>query len=62
MAKMPPAKGPELPHSAPAFDPVSAALRQLHQAVASEPLPEDFLRLLDDIDQRIAAAKSDMSR
>jgi hypothetical protein len=40
-----------------AFDPVSAALQQLHQAVASEEVPEDFLRILEDIDAKIAAAK-----
>ena len=62
MAKKPRTKGPELPHTEPAFDPVSAALRQLHQAVASEAVPEDFLRLLDDIDQRIAAAKTPSPR
>lgn len=37
-------------------DPVSTALQQLHQAVVSEPLPDDFLRILDEIDARIAAA------
>ena len=40
-----------------AFDPVAAALKQLHQAVASEDVPEDFLRILDEIDAKIAAAK-----
>jgi hypothetical protein len=39
------------------FDPVAAALRQLHDTVASEPVPEDFLRILDQIDAKIAAAK-----
>ncbi len=39
-----------------AFDPVAAALHQLHQAVASEEVPEDFLRILNDIDAKIAAA------
>lgn len=42
-----------------AFDPVAAALQQLHQAVVSEPLPDDFLKLLDDIDAKIAAAAAD---
>ncbi len=41
-----------------AFDPVAAALQQLHIAVASEDVPEDFLRILDEIDAKIAAAKS----
>lgn len=40
------------------FDPVSAALRQMHEAVVSEPMPEDFLRILDDIDAKIAARKT----
>lgn len=40
------------------FDPVSAALRQMHEAVANEELPEDFLRLLDEIDAKIAASKT----
>lgn len=39
------------------FDPVAAALRQLHDTVASEPVPQDFLRILDQIDAKIAAAK-----
>ncbi len=46
-----------MPEAATAFDPVSAALQQLHQAVASEEVPEDFLRILEDIDAKIAAAK-----
>ena len=40
------------------FDPVSAALQQMHDAVANEPLPDDFLRLLDEIDAKIAANKT----
>ena len=51
-------KGNKMHAVEPAFDPVAAALKQLHQAVASEPLPEDFLRILDDIDAKIAAAKT----
>jgi hypothetical protein len=46
-----------MPHLDTAFDPVSAALQQLHQAVASEVVPEDFLRILAEIDAKIAAAK-----
>lgn len=46
-----------MPHADTAFDPVSAALQQLHQVVASEELPEDFLRILEEIDAKIAAAK-----
>lgn len=36
-------------------DPIAAALRQMHDQVASEDLPDDFLRLLDEIDSKIAA-------
>ena len=57
MARTPRPEGSKLHHTEPAFDPVSTALRQLHDAVAGEALPDDFLRLLDEIDQRIAAAK-----
>lgn len=39
-------------------DPIAAALKQMHDAVASEELPDDFLRLLDEIDTKIAAKKS----
>lgn len=35
-----------------AFDPIEAALRQLHESVASEDIPDDFLRLLDQLDER----------
>ena len=36
-------------------DPIAAALKQMHDAVTSEELPDDFLRLLDEIDTKIAA-------
>lgn len=52
-------KGTRMRQPDTAFDPVSAALQQLHQAVASEPLPDDFMKILDEIDARIAAAASD---
>ncbi len=35
-----------------AFDPIAAALRQLHESVASEAIPDDFLLLLDQLDDR----------
>jgi hypothetical protein len=57
MTKDQPRKGSKMPHADTAFDPVSAALQQLHQAVASEAVPEDFLRILEEIDAKIAAAK-----
>ncbi|WP_181883531.1 NepR family anti-sigma factor [Sphingorhabdus pulchriflava] len=41
-----------------AFDPIAAALKQMHEAVASEELPDDFLRILEEIDAKIAAGKS----
>jgi hypothetical protein len=39
-------------------DPITAALRQMHDAVASEELPDDFLRLLGEIDAKIAAKRA----
>jgi len=39
-------------------DPIAAALKQMHDAVANEELPDDFLRLLDEIDSKIAAKKT----
>lgn len=41
-----------------AFDPVAAALKQMHQAVTNEEVPADFFKLLDEIDAKIAQAKS----
>lgn len=41
---------PETPEMA--FDPIEAALRQLHESVASEEIPDDFVRLLDQLDDR----------
>ena len=49
-------KGTRMRQADTAFDPVSAALQQLHQGVACDPLPEDFLKILDEIDARIASA------
>ena len=39
-------------------DPIAAALKQMHDAVANEKLPDDFLRLLGEIDAKIAAKKA----
>jgi hypothetical protein len=39
-------------------DPIADALKQMHDAVVSEELPDDFLRLLDEIDTKIAANKA----
>jgi hypothetical protein len=52
------ANKPTNPNSYPGEDPIAAALKQMHDAVASEDLPADFLRLLDDIDSKIAAKKA----
>ena len=41
-----------------AGDPIAAALKQMHDAVASEELPDDFLKLLDEIDMKIASKKA----
>jgi Anti-sigma factor NepR len=38
----------------PDFDPISAALRQMHEGVANEPVPAEFLLLLDQLDAKIA--------
>jgi hypothetical protein len=39
-------------------DPIAAALKQMHDAVANEELPADFLKLLDEIDMKIADKKA----
>lgn len=36
-----------------AFDAIGAALRQIHEKVVSEEIPEDFLRLLDELDESL---------
>jgi hypothetical protein len=41
----------------PAFDPITAALRQMHDSIANEPVPDDFLDLLDKIDAKFSASK-----
>lgn len=38
----------------PDFDPISAALRQMHDGISKEPVPDDFLKLLDALEDRIA--------
>ncbi|WP_430447206.1 NepR family anti-sigma factor [Sphingorhabdus contaminans] len=38
----------------PDFDPIAAALRQMHDGIASEPVPDDFLSLLDQLESRMA--------
>ncbi len=41
----------------PDFDSLTAALRQMHDSIASEPIPDDFLDLLDKIDAKMMASK-----
>ncbi|MBJ7253284.1 MAG: hypothetical protein JHD25_00740 [Sphingomonadaceae bacterium] len=41
----------------PEFDSLTAALRQMHDSIANEPVPEDFLDLLDQIDAKISTSK-----
>lgn len=43
--------------SDPEFDSLTAALRQMHDSIASEPVPDDFLDLLDQIDAKMSAFK-----
>jgi hypothetical protein len=38
----------------PEFDPIAAALKQMHDGVAKEPVPDEFLKLLDQLDERLA--------
>lgn len=40
-------------------DPVTAGLRQLFAKIEEEPIPDEFLRLLDEIEARSAEANSD---
>ena len=35
---------------AAAFDPIAAALQQIHSKVTDEKIPDDFMRLLDQFD------------
>jgi hypothetical protein len=58
MAKSRSSKGTKMNVDDTAFDPIAAALKQMHQAVASEDLPDDFVRILEEIDAKIAASKS----
>ncbi|MES2782799.1 MAG: NepR family anti-sigma factor [Pseudomonadota bacterium] len=41
----------------PEFDSLTAALRKMHDSIASEPVPDDFLDLLDQIDAKMSATK-----
>jgi Anti-sigma factor NepR len=39
-------------------DPITAALRQMHDNIANEPIPPDFMELLDKIDKKMSARKN----
>lgn len=39
------------------FDHLTAALRQMHDNVANEAIPDDFLDLLDRIDAKMSASR-----
>ncbi len=45
-----PAEKLKKPRPELAFDPIAAALRELHDSVAAEGIPDDFLQLLDKLD------------
>ena len=38
-------------------DPISVALKRMHDAIVDEPLPEEFLALIEQIDAKIACRK-----
>jgi Anti-sigma factor NepR len=42
---------------ATAFDPIAAALQQIHSKVTDEAIPDDFMRLLDQFDAGDAKPK-----
>jgi hypothetical protein len=41
----------------PEFDALTAALRQMHDSIADEPVPDDFLALLDKIEAKFSASQ-----
>ncbi len=41
----------------PLADPVTAGLQKMFAAIADEPIPDDFLRLLDEIDASKARSR-----
>lgn len=52
------AKKPSIHDDDLSSDPIAAALKQMHDAIINEELPDDFLKLLDEIDTKIAAKKA----
>lgn len=49
-----PRKAPRKPvrSQAGGADPITTALRRLYQDVAAEPVPDEFLKLIDELDAR----------
>lgn len=43
--------------NAPTFDALTAALRQMHDSIVDEPVPDDFLDILERIDAKVSAKK-----
>jgi Anti-sigma factor NepR len=41
----------------PGVDSVTAALRKMHDDIAAEPIPDDFMELLEKIDAKMLASK-----
>lgn len=39
-------------------DPIATALRRLHDDIVAEAVPDEFMKLLSEIDQRIDEGKS----
>jgi predicted Rossmann fold nucleotide-binding protein DprA/Smf involved in DNA uptake len=39
-------------------DPIATALKRLHDEVIAEPIPDDFLRLLSQIDEKLEGRKA----
>jgi Anti-sigma factor NepR len=46
--------GPKPTAPGVAFDPIEAALREMHDKVADETIPDEFFSLLDELDARAA--------
>lgn len=48
-----PTRGPRPGAAGGAGDTVTRGLQKMFAAIADEPIPDDFLRLLDEIDARV---------
>jgi Anti-sigma factor NepR len=47
-----------IPRSRSGSDPIGAALKRLHDDVVAEPIPDDFMRLLSQIDEKLEERRS----